>query len=471
MKIKPWIAGGIPLILLTFTLGSGEPSASVGRLGPAGKTDSSKDIASRGIHSFCRFFKEEAGPLPLTPAERSDLLDPRGRSEAIFKHLGRIITVLFPALAQDGDGLGQVVARALAQSLREVPEREAGIKESALESVLRSAGFYSRKSSPQFRRAFRPLGRKVRGNWALKALSVPGAHAIARGRGTRVAVIDSGIDPTIKEIRGKIRASLDLLDGGSGPDPAAFPFDWGGHGTAVTSVVSQVAPQADLLIIKVTDNETMRDSLVTRWNVYIVAAGIRWAARNGADIISLSVALPFDPEDSLRRAVLECRSRGILFVAAAGNVQEGERPGEVRHLPGSYPGVVGVGGVELRNGSLRIWPHSATGPSVDFVAPAAGIWVESPSYLESRPAVRISEGTSLAVPAVAGAAALVLSALKPDMKEKLRGRPGGLAREIERILILSASNDFLETQSADPLSGFGLIDCQKAVRIAASLER
>jgi hypothetical protein len=461
----------IPLWIVLAGFWVHRAPASTGMHRPSPAKGISGFDAQRGIDAFCRFFKDQAEFLPLTPAERSALLNPGDRSEAIFRHLGRILLVLYPDLAADGPGLGRFVAGALALSLREVPGREEGGRESPLGTVLRSAGFHSRQSTPQFRKFFRPLGRKVRGNWSLKALSVPEALRVVQGGGARVAVIDSGIDPTIKEIRGRILASVNLLSSRSGSDPGPFPFDWGGHGTAVTSVISQIAPRAELLIVKITDDETMRNSPITRWNAYLVAAGIRWAVRNGADIISLSAALPYDPEYSIRHAVEECRRKGTLLIAAAGNVKDPSKPRVAEFLPASYPGVVAVGGVWRRNGSLGIWPHSSRGPFTALVAPASGIWVESPSYLDKRQGARIAEGVSLAVPAVAAAAALVLSALDPDRREGLKERPGGMAAELERILMASASNEPLGLDTPNPLSGFGLIDCFKAVRIASGLDR
>lgn len=148
---------------------------------------------------------------------------------------------------------------------------------------------------PIYRKYRRQIASPVKGQWALEELNVRKSHSLSKGRGIRLAVIDSGVDPTIKEIKSRIIKWKNFLDG-SKPimDKGIFPFDWGGHGTSITSIAIQVAPEVELIIVKVADNETMQNVPPTRWSAYLAAAGMFWSAQNGADIISLSLAFTTD---------------------------------------------------------------------------------------------------------------------------------------------------------------------------------
>ena len=49
-----------------------------------------------------------------------------------------------------------------------------------------------------------------------------------------------------------------------------FPYDWGGHGTSIASVVSQIAPDVELLIIKFYDPPTMGKVPPSRWTANLM---------------------------------------------------------------------------------------------------------------------------------------------------------------------------------------------------------
>ena len=159
----------------------------------------------------------------------------------------------------------------------------------------------------------------------MKELEIQRAHTVAKGKGIRLAIIDTGVDPTIKEVKGQIVAWKNFLDRsrplGRG---GKFPYDWGGHGTSIASVVSQISPEVEMMIVKVFDQETMFHAPFSRWNMYLIAAGINWAAQNGADVISLSVALKKNHKE-IREASEYCWRHNITIISAAGNV-ENENP-------------------------------------------------------------------------------------------------------------------------------------------------
>lgn len=133
-----------------------------------------------------------------------------------------------------------------------------------------------------------------------------------------------------------------------------------------------------------------------------VAAGIRYAADNGAHVINLSLGGP--SSRTVEDAVTYATSRGAVVVAAAGN-DAGASPGFPARLA-TLPGVISVGAVD-RTGTIADFSHWAgpnpamkhvMGPGVDvFSTIPGGRYANYP-------------GTSMATPHVAGVVALMLSA-------------------------------------------------------------
>ncbi len=421
-----------------------------------------------GKHLFCRILEKEAPHLELTPQEKHSLSDAENTYPGLYEHLMNFY-YFYNIMTGEAErnpeallNLSQQMAVEFVQSLHEVIPSKG---KSTLESLVSSTGYFSRKMLPIFRRYFRPIESRIKGQWALEELKVRKVHSLTKGKGVKLAIIDTGIDPSIKEIKRRIRKWRNFLDG-SKPigEKGKFPYDWQGHGTSIASVLTQVAPEAELMIVRVTDNETMHGVSITRWSVYLVAAGMFWAAENGADIINLSFAFRTDLQQ-LRKASEFCWRKNVTVVAAMANVFHKEFE-SITYFPAFYPWTIAVGGVEKNGKKLTVYPHSSKGDYIDIAAPASGIMVEMPSYLERRQRTGVADGNSLAVGFVAGAAALILSAMESDPVQKLKKRPGALVEVLRSILKTTASNEKLDLDTPNPASGYGLINIQKAVRMA-----
>jgi subtilisin family serine protease len=141
----------------------------------------------------------------------------------------------------------------------------------------------------------------------------------------RVAVIDSGVHASHPHVGGVAGGVGINADGSEHEDYV----DRLGHGTAVTAVIREKAPAAEIFIIKVFDRE------LAATGVALVAA-CRRALRERVDIVNLSLGTT-NPEHAaaLSEVVGELKENGALIVAA------GEQDG-VRWLPGSLDGVCGV---------------------------------------------------------------------------------------------------------------------------------
>jgi hypothetical protein len=137
----------------------------------------------------------------------------------------------------------------------------------------------------------------------------------------RVAVIDSGVHASHPHVNGVAGGIAILPDGSESSDYT----DRLGHGTAVTAVIREKAPDAEVFAVKI-----FHDSLATRIGPLLRA--LEWSVRNKMDLINLSLGTSnSEHEAALREAVRQ----SCQIVAA------GEDAG-VRWLPGAIEGVLAV---------------------------------------------------------------------------------------------------------------------------------
>ncbi|NDL58670.1 S8 family peptidase [Phytoactinopolyspora mesophila] len=231
------------------------------------------------------------------------------------------------------------------------------------------------------------------------------------GTGITVAVLDTGIDTEHPDLAGKISDERDFTGSGSTNDLI-------GHGTHVAATIAGsgaasdglrtgVAPGAELLNGKVLDDG---GTGLSSW----IIEGMEWAVAAGADIVNLSLGGgPTDGTDPMSLALNALTEEtGALFVVAAGN--SGPASTTVG-TPGSADAALTVGAVDRdeslarfssrgpRLGDLAIKPE-ITAPGVGITAArAAGTSMGSPvdEFYTA------ANGTSMATPHVAGAAAIL----------------------------------------------------------------
>ncbi|MFC3505487.1 S8 family serine peptidase [Micromonospora krabiensis] len=235
------------------------------------------------------------------------------------------------------------------------------------------------------------------------------------GQGVDVAVLDSGVDTGHPDFAGQLAATESFV-------PGETVRDGLGHGTHVASTIAGtgaasggkergVAPGARLHIGKVlNDNDSGQES----W----IISGMEWAVRDQkARIVNMSLgADPSDGTDPMSVAVNELSAEtGALFVIAAGN--SGPNPYTVG-APGAADAALTVGAV---GGDDKLADFSSQGPRVgdkalkpDLTAPGVGILAARSQYSGGEGLYRLGDGTSMAAPHVAGAAAL-LAAEHPEL--------------------------------------------------------
>ncbi|MEU5619513.1 S8 family serine peptidase [Streptomyces sp. NPDC047802] len=228
------------------------------------------------------------------------------------------------------------------------------------------------------------------------------------GKGTTVAVLDTGIDATHPDVKDRVKQSRSFV-------PGEEVVDGNGHGTHVASTIAGsgaasdgankgVAPAADLIVGKVLSNEgSGADSGIIE--------AMEWAKAEGADVVSMSLgsSIPDDGGDPMAQAVDALSADGgPLFVIAAGNAYGAGTIGS----PGSAASALTVAAVDKQD---RRADFSSMGPLVrsyglkpDLSAPGVDI---NAAASRSVPGIdgmyQSMSGTSMATPHVAGAAAVL----------------------------------------------------------------
>ncbi|MGI0487110.1 S8 family serine peptidase [Pantanalinema rosaneae CENA516] len=256
--------------------------------------------------------------------------------------------------------------------------------------------------------------------WDLDQINVPEVWAQGyTGQGIVIAVVDSGVDITHTDLDANIWvnsreiAGNGIDDDGNGyiDDVHGWDFvdndnlanDLDSHGTHVAGTIAAenngtgatgVAYDARIMPIRVLDadgNGRYAD----------VAAGIRYAADSGADIINLSLG-GGSSNSQVLAAIDYAVQRGTFVVIAAGN--EGEsQPSFPANI--TNPGVLAVGAVN-RNQQMASFSNLAGSSPLNYVvAPGVGIYSTTPNDRYAS-----FNGTSMATPHIAGVAALLLSA-------------------------------------------------------------
>jgi type VII secretion-associated serine protease mycosin len=235
------------------------------------------------------------------------------------------------------------------------------------------------------------------------------AWKTTKGKGVTVAIIDTGVDASVPELKDAVVGGTDVS--GIGSSNGQTPVGEGSeHGTLVASLLAGrgtgaggvdgvigVAPEASILAVSVAFGST--SSPVS--NDDQIAQGIRWAVDNGANVINMSLTRnTLDWPESWDDAFLYAFEHDVVVVAAAGN--RGSGTTEVG-APATIPGVLTVAGVD-RNKKAS-FDASSQGITISVAAPSEKLVGVIPGGGHVQ-----WDGTSAAAPLVSGLVALVRAA-------------------------------------------------------------
>lgn len=233
---------------------------------------------------------------------------------------------------------------------------------------------------------------RQKAGWEITAFELPRAWRHTRGANVKVAVLDTGADYKHPDLSDNILYGHNFVAGDKD-----FMDRRSGHGTHVCGIIAAqdndigvvgVAPKAKLIVGKVLDDGGNGD-------LRHVAAGVRWAADEGADIITMSLGSPA-PVAVIRKAIQYAASKGVVTFCAAGNA------GKTKEIfyPANYPETISIGAIDKDFNRAKF---SCTG-NLSFVAPGVEILSTVPKGWYA-----LMSGTSMANPFAVGVAALLLS--------------------------------------------------------------
>ena len=248
-------------------------------------------------------------------------------------------------------------------------------------------------------------------------VDAPQAWAVSRGTGITVGIVDTGVDAGHPDLAGRIVPGYDFVD------EDADAQDGHGHGTHVAGTVAAgedgggvigVAPAALIMPLRVLDDRGGGNSAD-------VAAAFAYAGDRGVRVVNASLGSAY-PSQVERRAIREHPE--TLYVVAAGNggtdgvgddIDDATREYPCAH---EEPNLVCVGATDQNDARAAFSNFGAA--SVDLFAPGQDIvsgWVRGRTtllgqYFPTGDGFEVMQGTSMASPHAAGAAALA-AALQP----------------------------------------------------------
>lgn len=300
------------------------------------------------------------------------------------------------------------------------------------------------------------------------------AHATATGEGTRIAIVDTGVDATHPDLAENVNTDLgrSVIDGEFGTDSGPVAA----HGTHVAGITAAtgdqgvvgMAPDAELVPLRVFPEE---GPLLERISDCLLA--IDYAAEIGADAVNMSLGWdPRPPRENqtsrgVRRVICErvVRSalrRGTTVVVSAGNEETDLQHGGYRDMWTSLESTLGVSATGP-NDELSFYSNYGV-DDVNVAAPGGGYETLEKSLADDTPWPYPSNlvlstvpddeyayfaGTSMASPQVAGLVGLVRE-LDPT------ANPQQVARVIERTAEKSNGK-------SDPELGAGRINALNTV--------
>ncbi|MCA1269688.1 S8 family serine peptidase [Streptomyces rubiginosohelvolus] len=273
--------------------------------------------------------------------------------------------------------------------------------------------------------------------WYLASMQAEDMWKVTTGEGVKVAVVDTGVNPSTPSLRGQVLKGVDVTGA-----PGDETDDYHGHGTTMAELIAGtgkggglkgLAPGVEIIPVRMSDADFM-----AKRNTVIgdMKKAIRAAADSDARIINVSMADDFSNRET-HEAVKYAESKGKLVIAGVGN--EGHRE-NWRQYPAAYPEVVGVASAD-RAGKVSYYSQHAG--TVDAASPGSDIpsWCDNSfkSYCDG-------DGGTSAATAIASASAALVWSLHPDWT----------ANQVLNVLLDTAGRDWEDGVRSKYL-GHGLI--------------
>lgn len=223
------------------------------------------------------------------------------------------------------------------------------------------------------------------------------------GAGVKVAVIDTGANMSHTDLKGRVVAGYNFVNGANGTN---ITTDNNGHGTHVCGIIGAaannsaggagIAPKCSVYSYKALDDEGAgkTDDII---------AALRAAADAGMDIVNMSLGGPAFVS-VYQKACTYAAKKGCTIFAALGN--EGT---STKHYPACYSNTTGIAALNQAGGIAYFSNYTSSGT---FAFPGVDIYSTT-----SNGSYGLMSGTSQATPVATGVAAVILSSGKISGKK------------------------------------------------------
>ncbi|MCV0402331.1 MAG: S8 family serine peptidase [Chloroflexi bacterium] len=262
---------------------------------------------------------------------------------------------------------------------------------------------------PAWSEPFADPKRALRRTLRLRGLTREWAWGGATGKGVRVGIIDSGLENAHPALRGRVVRNVTVDISGDEPEVVDDGAeDMFGHGTACGGIIVGLAPDVELVSIRVLGADL-------RGKGAAFAAGLEWAIEEGLEVCNLSLSSKSESlypifHDLADRAYF----RNTALVSAANNVP-------APSYPSLFSSVFSVA-AHAEPDPQRLYYNPQ--PPVEF-----GAWGVDVPIAWKDGGSTVATGNSFAAPHVAGIVALILSK-----------HPGLSPFEVKAILASVADN-------------------------------